>query len=238
MAANSEVGTVQYLNTIANLCHERGVAFHTDATQAIGNVLINVKDMKIDALSMSSHKIYGPKGIGALFIRKGLEVAKFLHGGHQESNKRAGTANISGIVGFGSAVELTMRDSSINNARIKMLRDYMIREIETKIEGAKLNGHRVQRLPNNVHFSFSGVEGESILVLLDFAGIAVSTGSACTSGTLERSHVLVAMGVGDALAQGSIRFSLGRNTTKQDVDYVVVELIKALRRLRAASPIK
>jgi cysteine desulfurase len=238
MTANNEVGTVQFLNTISNLAKERGAVFHTDATQAIGSVFIDVKEMKIDALSLSAHKLYGPKGIGALYIRKGLRVERFLHGGHQERGLRAGTGNVPGAVGLGAAVQITARDSGINNTRIKQLRDYMIREIETKIEDAKLNGHRIQRLPNNVNFSFSGVEGESLLMMLDFAGIAVSTGSACSSGSLERSHVLSAMGVADELNQGSVRFSLGRNTTKEDIDYTVAELIKSVKKLRSMSAIR
>jgi len=235
MTANNEVGTIQYLNTIANLCQKREVLFHTDATQAISSVFIDVKEMGIDALSLSAHKIYGPKGIGALYIRNGLNVTKFMHGGHQERNARAGTVNVAGAVGFGQAAEIALRDSSINNTRIKQLRDYMIMQIEQKIEGAYLNGHRGQRLPNNINFSFSGVEGESIMVMLDFAGIAVSTGSACTSGTLQRSHVLTAMGVSDELINGSIRFSLGRNTTKADIDYTVKQLEIAIKKLRGIS---
>ena len=235
MTANNEVGTIQYLNTIANLCKKREVLFHTDASQAFASVLIDVKEMNIDALSISGHKIYGPKGIGALYIKNGLHVTKFMHGGHQERNARAGTVNVAGAVGFGMAAEVAVRDSSINNVRIKQLRDYMVMQIEQRIEGAKLNGHRGQRLPNNINFSFAGVEGESIMVMLDFAGIAVSTGSACTSGTLQRSHVLTAMGVADELINGSIRFSLGRNTTKKDVDYTILELEKAIKKLRSMS---
>jgi len=238
MTANNEVGTVQYLNTIANLCKERGVLFHTDATQAIGSVLIDVKEMKIDALSLSAHKIYGPKGIGALYIKKGVRVERLMTGGHQERGMRAGTANVAGAVGFGTAVEVVLRDSSINNARIKSLRDYMIMQIEQKIENAHLNGHRGQRLPNNANFSFHGVEGEGLLMMLDFAGIAVSTGSACSSGSLQRSHVLKAMGVPEELNQGSIRFSIGRNTTKQDIDYAVAELVKAVKKLRSMSALR
>ena len=238
MTANNEVGTIQFLNTVANLAQERGALFHTDATQAIGSVFIDVKEMKVDALSLSSHKIYGPKGIGALYIRKGVRVNKLIYGGGQERGLRSGTVNIPCAVGFGAAVELTMRDASINNQRIKHLRDYMIREIESKIDNVKLNGHRIQRLPNNVNFSFSGVEGESLLMMLDFAGIAVSTGSACSSNSLERSHVLGAMKVADELAQSSIRFTLGRNTTKDDIDYTVEELVKSVKKLRSMSAIR
>jgi len=238
MAANNEVGTIQYINTIANLCKERGVPFHTDATQAIGSIHINVKDMNIDALSLSSHKLYGPKGIGALYIRNGLRVDKFMFGGHQERNRRGGTQNVPAIVGFGAAVELAMRDNSINNNRIKVLRDYLIAQIEEKVAHVYLNGHRTQRLPNNVNFSIAGCEGESLLMMLDMSGICASTGSACSSGTLERSHVLTAMGVPDELNQSSIRFSLGRSTTRQDIDYTVTELVKIVKKLRSMSAIK
>ena len=238
MTANNEVGTVQFLNTVANMAHKYGALFHTDATQAIGAVQINVKELNIDAMSLSAHKIYGPKGIGALYIKNGINIAPFMLGGHQERGKRAGTTNVAAAVGFGEAVALTMRDAQINNARIKHLRDYFIHEVETKIENAHLNGHRTQRLPNNVNFSFQGIEGESLLTLLDFAGIAASTGSACSSGTLERSHVLIAMGVPDELNQGSIRFTLGRNTTKDDLDFTVAELIKNVKKLRTISAIR
>lgn len=238
MAANNEVGTVQFLNTIANLSKERGAIFHTDATQALGSVHIDVKEMKIDALSLSAHKIYGPKGIGALYIRNGLAIDKYMYGGHQERNRRAGTSNVSSAVGFGVAAEITVRDGNVNNTRIKVLRDYMIREIESKIENVRINGHRVQRLPGNVNVSFGGIEGEALLTLLDFAGIAVSTGSACSSGTLERSYVLSSMNVPDEMIQGSIRFSLGRGTTKDDVDFTITELIKAVKKLRSMSAIR
>lgn len=238
MAANNEVGTIQFLNTISNIAKNHGALFHTDATQALGSVPIDVKAMNIDALSLSAHKIYGPKGIGALYIRNGVNVEKFLNGGHQERGQRGGTVNVPAVVGFGAAAELTMRDASVNNARIKKLRDYLVSEIETKIQGAYLNGHRTQRLPNNANFSFPGVEGESVLMMLDFAGIAVSTGSACSSGSLERSHVLRGMGVPDQHNQGSIRFSLGRSTTKEDIDYTVAELVKIVKKLRSASAIK
>jgi cysteine desulfurase len=212
--------------------------FHTDATQAVSRVHINVKEMKIDALSLSAHKIYGPKGIGALYLRKGVKIEKFIHGGTQENNKRAGTVNVSGAVGFGVACEVAMRDSGINNARIKGLRDYLMMQIEQNIENAHVNGHRQQRLMNNVNVSFAGIEGESIVTLLDMAGIAVSTGSACASDKLDRSHVLTAMGVSDELVNGTVRFTLGRNTTKEDIDYTVAELIKVVKKLRSMSPIK
>ena len=238
MTANNEVGTIQYLNTISNVCRERGVPFHTDATQAIGAVHINVKDMHISALSLSSHKLYGPKGVGALYIRNGLKVGKFMYGGHQERNRRGGTQNVPAIVGFGTAVEITMRDHSINNHRIKVLRDYMIAQIEEKIPFVHLNGHRTQRLPNNVNFSISGCEGESLLMMLDMVGICASTGSACTSGSLEKSYVLSNMGVADDFNQASIRFTLGRSTTKDDIDYTVNELVKIVKKLRSMSAVR
>jgi len=238
MAANNEVGTIQFLNTVANIAKERGVLFHTDATQALGSVPIDVKAMGIDALSLSGHKIYGPKGIGALFIRNGVDLGKYMNGGHQERGQRGGTVNVPAVVGFGEAAALTMRDGPANFKRISKLRDYLISEIESKIEGAYLNGHRTQRLPNNANFSFPGVEGESVLMMLDFAGVAVSTGSACSSGSLERSHVLRAMGVPDAHNQGSIRFSLGRSTTKEDIDLTITELVKIVKKLRGVSAIK
>lgn len=240
MTANNEMGTVQYINTIANICAERGVLFHTDATQAIGCVDINVKDMNISGLSMSAHKIYGPKGIGALYIKKGTRVATFMHGGHQERGKRAGTSNTAGAVGFGKAVEVCMRDGNINNARIRSLRDYFIREVMNRIPAVKLNGHPTQRLANNVNFSFEGIEGESILTLLDMEGIYVSTGSACNSGTLEHSYVLTAMGVPDEMINGSVRFTLGRSTTKEDLEYTVEKLVGIVKKLRkiSALPLK
>lgn len=238
MTANSEMGTVQYLNTISNICKKRGVPFHTDATQALGSVLINVHEMEIDALSISAHKIYGPKGIGALYIRDGLRVDKFMHGGHQERNKRSGTTNVPAVVGFGMAAEIAIRDSGTNNARIKGLRDYMINKIETAIPNVTLNGHRTQRLPNNINFSFHGVEGEAILMMLDMEGIAVSTGSACSSGVLQRSYVLKSMGISDENTQSSIRFSLGRNTTKDEIDFVVLTLEKVVKKLRGISALR
>jgi len=238
MTANNEVGTIQFLHTIAKICEERGVMFHTDASQAIGSVYIDVKEMKVDALSMSSHKIYGPKGIGALYLKKGLKLDKLVYGGGQERGMRSGTQNVPAIIGFGVAVELALRDATVNNTRIKQLRDYLIREIEGKIDNVKLNGHRVQRLPNNVNFSFKGIEGESLLMLLDMEGIAVSTGSACSSGSLEKSYVLSAMGVADELAQGSLRMTLSRNTTKQDIDSFISVLVKTVKKLRQMSALR
>lgn len=237
MAANNEVGTVQYINSIANICAQNGVYFHTDATQALDSVHIDVKEMDITALSLSGHKIYGPKGIGALYIKKGTRIATLMHGGHQENGKRAGTYNVPAIVGLGKAVEICMRDTNINNPRIKQLRDYFIREVMEKIPAVKLNGHPTQRLVNNVNFSFQAIEGESITTLLNMQGICASTGSACSSELLSRSYVLQAMGVSDDMINGSVRFSLGRSTTKEDIDYTVANLINIVKKLRAMSPL-
>jgi len=238
MTANNEMGSIQYINTISQMCKKYGVPFHTDAVQALGSVHIDVKGMEVDALTVSGHKIYGPKGVGVLFIRNGMKVGKFLFGGHQERNRRAGTHNVPAIVGFGKAVEITMRDAQINNTRIRQLRDYMINQIEQNIPNVYLNGHRTQRLANSVNFSFSGVEGESLLMMLDLSGIAVSTGSACSSGTLERSYVLDAMGVPVELNQSSIRFSLGRNTSKDDIDFTVKQLVGIVKKLRSMSAVR
>ena len=193
MAANNEVGTIQNLQAIANIAKEKGIIFHTDATQAIGAINLNVHEMGIDSLSMSAHKINGPKGIGALYVRKNVPIVPFVLGGEQESNMRAGTVNVPGIVGFGKAVEIATRDIITNSKKMRQLRDYFINEVQKNIDMVYLNGHPIQRLPNNVSLSFAMVEGESILMLLDSVGIAVSTGSACSSGALEHSHVLRAM---------------------------------------------
>ena len=237
MTANHEVGTVQYINTIANICSKNNVYFHTDATQAIESVHINVKEMDITALSLSGHKIYGPKGVGALFIKRGTKIDTFMHGGHQEKGMRGGTYNLPAIVGLGKAVEICMRDGNANNVRMKQLRDYFIKEIESKIPGVKLNGHRNQRLSNNVNFSFQGISGETITAMLDTMGIRASTGTASTSETLSHSYVLQAMGVSDDYINGAVRFTLGRATTKEDLDYTVTCLISIVKKLRTVSPI-
>lgn len=237
MTANHEVGTVQYINTIANICSKNNVYFHTDATQALESVSINVKEMNITALSLSGHKIYGPKGVGALYIKRGTKIDTFMHGGHQEKGMRGGTYNLPAIVGLGKAVEICMRDGNANNVRMKQLRDYFIKEVETKISGSKLNGHRNQRLSNNVNFSFRGVIGESITAMLDTMGIRASTGTASTSETLNQSYVLKAIGVADDYINGSVRFTLGRATTKEDLDYTVNCLATVVKKLRTLSPI-
>ena len=237
MTANNEVGTVQYINTIANICSQNNVYFHTDASQALESVSINVKEMDITSLAISGHKIYGPKGVGAIYIKRGTRLDAFIHGGYQENGMRAGTYNLPAIVGLGKAVEICMRDSSTNNARIKKLRDYFITEVEKNISGVKLNGHRNQRLNNNVNFSFQGVSGESVVALLDFEGIRVSTGTASCSEKMTRSHVLQAMNVNDDYINGAVRFTLGRATTKEDLDYTVNALVNVIKKLRSISPI-
>ncbi len=237
MTANHEVGTVQYINTIANICSKNKVYFHTDATQALESVHINVKEMEITALSLSGHKIYGPKGVGALYIKRGTRIDTFMHGGYQENGMRGGTYNLPAIVGLGKAAEICLRDGNANNVRMKQLRDYLIKEIETKIPGVKLNGHRTQRLSNNVNFSFYGVTGESIAAMLDTYGIRVSTGTASTSEMLSHSYVLQAIGVNDDYINGAVRFTLGRATTREDLDYTVTCLVEVVKKLRSLSPI-
>ncbi len=230
---NNEIGTVQDIEKIAKICKKKGVYFHTDAVQSFTKEKIDVKKMNIDLLSASSHKIHGPKGIGFLYIRKGVNIKKMLYGGRHENDKRAGTENIPGIVGFAKAVQL---DKKLK--QIKKLRDYLIKRIEKEISDVKLNGDRNKRLVNNVNISFKYVEGEALLMHLNDRGIAVSTGSACSSQSLEPSHVLVAIGLKHEDAHGSIRFTLSRYTTKQEIDYTVRELKKVVKLLRDMSPWK
>ena len=237
MTANHEIGTVQYINTIANICSKNNVYFHTDATQALESVHIDVKNMNITTLSLSGHKIYGPKGVGALYIKKGTRIDTFMHGGYQENGMRGGTYNLPAIVGLGKAVEICMRDGNTNNMRMKQLRDYLIKEIEAKVPGVKLNGHRTQRLSNNVNFSFKGITGESITAMLDTMGVRVSTGTASTSEMLSHSYVLQAIGVSADYINGAVRFTLGRATTKEDLDYTVTCLVNIIKKLRTLSPI-
>ena len=236
MAVNNEVGTIQNIKAIGKICKENNVVFHTDAVQAFGALKLDVVDMEIDAMSISSHKIYGPKGVGALYVRNGIRIENLIDGGHQERNKRGGTTNVPAVVGFGKAAEITVRDLAVYNQKMKSLRDYFIKQINAKIPYVVINGHPHQKANNIVNISFELIEGESILLLLDFEGIAVSTGSACTSGALEPSHVLKAMGVEDETSQGSIRFSFGRSTTKADIDYTVGKLVEVVGKLRKMSP--
>ena len=236
MAVNNEVGTIQNIKAIGKICKENNVIFHTDAVQAFGALKLDVVDMEIDAMSISSHKIYGPKGVGALYVRNGIRIENLIDGGHQERNKRGGTTNVPAVVGFGKAAEITVRDLAVYNQKMKSLRDYFVKQINAKIPHVVINGHPHQKANNIVNISFELIEGESILLLLDFEGIAVSTGSACTSGALEPSHVLKAMGVEDETSQGSIRFSFGRSTTKADIDYTVEKLVEVVGKLRKMSP--
>lgn len=236
MHANNEVGTIEPIEEIGNLAKEKNICFHTDAVQAVGKIGFNAKDMNVDLLSMSAHKIYGPKGVGALYVRKGAKLTPQIHGGHHEMNKRAGTENVAGIVGLGRAAELAKKEMPEED-RIRDLRDYLHKGITSRIEDVYLNGHQEKRLPNTLNLSFRFLEGESIILNLDLEGVAVSTGSACTSGTLEPSHVLTAMGVDAVNTQGSVRFSLGRDNTREDMDYCLDVLPPIIKRLRAMSPL-
>lgn len=237
MFANNEVGTIMPIPEIAAVCHEKGVLFHTDAVQAAGHIPIDVKAMGIDMLSISGHKFHGPKGVGVLYERKGIRLPSYIIGGEQEKGRRAGTENVAGIVGLGEALELAVTNMSETSARMTRMRDRLIEGIESTIPEVKLNGHSTKRLPNNVNFSIKYIEGESILLMLDMAGIAASSGSACTSGSLDPSHVLLALGLTHEVAHGSVRMTLGDDTTDEDIDYVLETLPKVAHRLRAMSPI-
>ncbi|MCI5494345.1 MAG: cysteine desulfurase NifS [Lachnospiraceae bacterium] len=237
MFANNEIGTIEPVAEIGRIAHEHGVLFHTDAVQAFGQVPINVDEMNIDMLSSSGHKLNGPKGIGFLYIRKGIKIRSFIHGGAQERKRRAGTENVPGIVGFGKAVELAVANMKERTDKEIELRDYLIGRIEKEIPYVKVNGDRVKRLPNNVNVCFRFVEGESLLIMLDMKGICASSGSACTSGSLDPSHVLLAIGLPHEIAHGSLRLTLGADTTKEDVDTTVDELKKIVAHLREMSPL-
>ena len=221
MFANNEIGTIQPIKEIGEIAKRHQIFFHTDAVQAIGNVRIDVDYLNIDLLSMSAHKFYGPKGVGALYVRKGIEFERIQDGGHQEKNKRAGTENVAGIVGLGKAIELAYKNFEQYNEKLTKLRDYYISQIEEKIPNAKLNGHRTKRLPGNANISFKGVDGQLLLLKLDENGICASSGSACTSGSLDPSHVLVAIGLPPEYAQGSLRITIGDENTKEDIDYLI-----------------
>lgn len=237
IAANNEIGTINPIKEIAKICHEKGVLLHVDAVQAIGNIPIDVQEMGIDLLSMSGHKFYAPKGVGALYVKKGVRLPSFIHGGDQERKKRAATENIPSIVGMGVAIELAVAEMEERNRTLIPLRDRLINEIEERIPFAKLNGPRENRLPGHVNFSFEFIEGESLLLLLDMAGICASSGSACTSGSLDPSHVLMAIGLPHEIAHGSLRLTLGRENTAEDVDYIMEKLPPIVERLREMSPL-
>ena len=236
MTANNEIGTIQPVAEIGKIAHEKGILFHTDAVQAYGHIPINVDEMNIDLLSASGHKFNGPKGVGIMYIRKGVKIRSFIHGGSQERGRRAGTYNVPGIAGLGTAAKLAMENMAKRAEKEKELRDYFIDRISAEIPYTVLNGHREDRLPNNINFCFRFVEGESVLIMLDQAGICASSGSACTSGAIDPSHVLRAIGLSDEMEHESLRLTLSYENTKEEIDTVVGELKRIVERLRGMSP--
>lgn len=237
MFANNEIGTIEPIKEIGEIAKEHGILFHTDAVQAYCHVPINVDECHIDMLSTSGHKINGPKGIGFMYIRTGVKIRSFIHGGAQERKRRAGTENVPGIVGYGKAVEIAMQTLEERTSYESKLRDYLIDRVMKEIPYARVNGHRTNRLPNNANFAFQFIEGESMLILLDDKGICGSSGSACTSGSLDPSHVLLAIGLPHEIAHGSLRLTLSEETTKEDIDFVVDNLKQIVERLRGMSPL-
>ncbi|MCL1818427.1 MAG: aminotransferase class V-fold PLP-dependent enzyme, partial [Spirochaetaceae bacterium] len=237
MMGNNEIGTLQDIKAITRLAHERGALMHTDAVQTLGKVPVDVRDLGVDFLSFSAHKLYGPKGVGILYVRKGAPFCTFIHGGHQEDGRRAGTYNTLGIIGLGRAVELAAREMEDEVAKLWALRERLRTGLLAAVPDIHVNGHPVDTLPGTLNVSFRGAEGEAILLYLDMNGIQVSTGSACASGSLEPSPVLLATGVGPELAHGSIRFSLGRETSEADVDYVLEKLPPIMRKIRTMSTV-
>ncbi|MCI5623762.1 MULTISPECIES: cysteine desulfurase NifS [Anaerostipes] len=237
MFANNEIGTIQPIKEIGEIAQKHGIIFHTDAVQAYGQVPINVDEYHIDMLSASGHKLNGPKGIGFLYIRKGLKLRSFVHGGAQERKRRAGTENVTGIVGLGKAVEIAFDTMEQRTAKETELRDYTIDRILSEVPYCRLNGDRKRRLPNNINISVQFIEGESLLIMLDMAGICASSGSACTSGSLDPSHVLLAIGLPHEIAHGSLRMTLGEENTKEDMDFVVDKLKEIVEKLRTMSPL-
>lgn len=237
MFANNEIGTIQPIKEIGQIAKEHGILFHTDAVQAFGQVPIDVDEYNIDMLSSSGHKINGPKGIGFLYIRKGVKIRSFVHGGAQERKRRAGTENVPGIVGYGVAAKMAAETMAERTAKEIELRDYLINRITSEVSYCRLNGHPVKRLPNNCNISFQFIEGESLLIMLDMEGIAASSGSACTSGSLDPSHVLLAIGLPHEIAHGSLRLTLSAETTKEDIDTTVDAIKRIVERLRNMSPL-
>ncbi len=237
MTANNEVGTIEPIAEIGKIAKEHNILFHTDAVQAIGSININVREMNIDLLSLSAHKFGGPKGVGALYVKNGVRPEIFMHGGAQERSRRAGTENVASIVGLGKAISIATENIESKAAKISAMRDRLIKEISEKIPYVKLNGHPTDRLPGNVNFSFEFIEGESLLLLLDLNGIAASSGSACTSGSLDPSHVLLALGLPHEIAHGSLRLSIGEVNTDEDIDRVLEVLPTIVQRLRDMSPL-
>lgn len=238
MAVNNEIGTIQNIKAISEIVRFYGAYFHVDAVQALGCFPLNVDDLGIDLMSISSHKIHGPKGAGALYVRSNVKISKFMHGGEQEMNRRGGTLNVPAVVGFGKAIELNARDMAFKDKKMYELTDYFTKKILYEIPNIKINGNPYQKVHNIVSVTFEGVEGENLMMLLDLKGIAVSTGSACASGSLEKSHVLKACGLSDADIRGTVRFSFDINNTKDEIDYVVRTLCEEVEKLRKASPIK
>ena len=237
MFANNEIGTIEPIREIGQIARAHGVLFHTDAVQAFGQIPIRVDDCCIDMLSASGHKLNGPKGIGFLYIRKGVKIRSFIHGGAQERKRRAGTENVPGIIGLGAAAQRAARSMEERTAKERELRDHLIGRVLAEIPYSRLNGHPTDRLPNNANFSFRFIEGESLLIMLDMKGICASSGSACTSGSLDPSHVLLAIGLPHEIAHGSLRLTLGEETTREDIDYVVDALKEIVARLRDMSPL-
>ncbi len=237
MHANNEIGTIEPVEEIGKICREKGIHFHTDTVQTIGHIPVDVEAIGCDSLAISAHKLYGPKGVGAMYIRKGARVDRFIRGGGQENNRRAGTHNVPGIVALGKACELAKGRMAEEAAQTIKLRDALIAGVEAKIKDVKLNGDRIKRIPNNVNFSFTGVEGESMILLMDMNGICVSSGSACTSGSLDPSHVLMALGLKHEQAHGSLRMTLGKENTMEQIDKVLEVLPPIIDRLRQMSPI-
>ncbi|MGD0780348.1 MAG: cysteine desulfurase NifS [Dehalococcoidales bacterium] len=237
MHANNEIGTIQPVAEIGKIAHEAGVYFHTDAVQTVGHIPVDVNELGVDLLSISAHKLYGPKGVGALYIRKGTKISAFIHGGGQEKGRRSGTENTPGIVGFGAAAAIARREMDEEAMRLTGLRDKFIAGLQQHIDHITLNGHPIKRLPNNVNISVSFIEGESMLLNLDMQGIAASTGSACSSGSLEPSHVLLATGCSHEQAHGSLRFTLGKWTTEDEIEQVITALTSIVANLRAMSPL-
>ncbi|MCL2050442.1 MAG: cysteine desulfurase NifS [Lachnospiraceae bacterium] len=235
--ANNEIGTIQPIKEIGEIAKEKGILFHTDAVQALGQIPIDVKECHIDMLSASAHKLNGPKGIGLLYLREGLKLGPFIHGGAQEKKRRAGTLNVPGIVGFGAAVKLAMAKLPEKTKKVTELRDYLLEKILAEIPYCRLNGDRVKRLPNNINFSFQFIEGEALLIMLDLKGIAASSGSACTSGSLDPSHVLLAIGLPHEIAHGSLRLTLNEENTYAEADIIVMTLKEIIQKLRNMSPL-
>ena len=236
MYANNEIGTIQPIEEIGEICRKKNVPFHTDAVQAVGHISIDVNKQNIDMLSLSAHKFGGPKGVGALFIRKGVKLSNFMEGGAQESKKRAGTENTAGIIGMGKAIEMACKDVEIKAKELSAKRDKLIAEL-LKIPHSRLNGDPIKRLPGNVNISFEGIEGESLLLFLDMENICASSGSACTSGSLDPSHVLLAIGLPHEIAHGSLRLSISEDTTYEEISYVVDKVSKIVSKLRSMSPL-